>query len=460
MIAFSCLSLRDSGVLHDLHDGQLFSDNKELVTSFRHGGVHIQEGNKLVLRGHGLKRPVTLTYGEVISHEPSLAGRGTAVLHANPSTLWKSINLVVKVSWPGSGRVAENVFLATAMKTAKRGPKDKWAVNHLPRVLFAQDVVFDPDSTHAKVASLFDNAEFVDPGCGFTYERRTLRIIVQERLYPLKTLTNVKEIAQVLLDVACGMWFHLCLLSFAHICLVHRWLYLEAGILHRDFSLNNIMCRITERKNRKGVKERKVYGVLTDFDLASWKEHLDNDYKKTSQQRTGTPPFMAKGLLDGSEPLHMYRHDLESMFYIMLILASHYEIQSPTNGERGGLRVRQGQGLMELPYQDWFNQESYKTLAFLKGGFFSGPIELNLSPSFEKFRRWLTDLHRSFWQGISSRQDYKFELQRRKDEELEDEDMPGFDNETLGGHVHYSALINPVRRLKGELEGLVIRYDP
>jgi len=47
----------------------------------------------------------------------------------------------------------------------------------------------------------------------------------------------------------------------------------------------------------------------------------------------------------------------------------------------------------------------------------------------------------------------------RKDEGLEDEDIPPFDNETLGGHVHYSALINPVRRLKGGLEGLVIRYD-
>jgi hypothetical protein len=35
-----------------------------------------------------------------------------------------------------------------------------------------------------------------------------------------------------------------------------------------------------------------------------------------------------------------------------------------------------------------------------------------------------------------------------------------FDNETLGGHVNYSALINPVRSLKGELKGLDIRYDP
>ena len=69
---------------------------------------------------------------------------------------------------------------------------------------FAQGIVFDSDSTHEKVASLFDDAEFVDKNRKYKYERRTLRII-QERLYPLKTLTDVKDIGQVLLDVACSI---------------------------------------------------------------------------------------------------------------------------------------------------------------------------------------------------------------------------------------------------------------
>ena len=41
-----------------------------------------------------------------------------------------------------------------------------------------------------------------------------------------------------------------------------------------------------------------------------------------------------------------------------------------------------------------------------------------------------------------------------------DEVMPTFDDEMLGGHVDYSIPISPVRKLKGNLEGLVIRYDP
>jgi len=205
VIAFGRLSLRDNGILHNLHDSKLFRDNGNLPTSkLARGAVRIQEGNKLEFGGDEKTRPFTLTYGEVISHEPSLAGRSTAVLHAK-SSRWKRINLVVKISWPGSDRVAENEFLAKAVKTAKSTAANKWALNHLPRVLFAQDVVFDPDSTHERVASLFDNAEFVNEE--YKYERRTLRIIIQERLYPLKTLTNVKDIVQVLLDIACSTRF-------------------------------------------------------------------------------------------------------------------------------------------------------------------------------------------------------------------------------------------------------------
>ena len=43
---------------------------------------------------------------------------------------------------------------------------------------------------------------------------------------------------------------------------------------------------------------------------------------------------MAHGLLNF---LHLYRHDVEPLFYIMLILATHYKIQVPKEGESGGV---------------------------------------------------------------------------------------------------------------------------
>ena len=201
VIAFGRLSLSNNGILYDLHDSELFQDNKKLLTSdLTQGAVRVQEGNKLNFKING--RTITVTCGEVISHEPSLAGRSTAVLHATSARWWRT-NLVIKISWPGSNRVAENEFLARATEVADRTPH-KWALNHLPRIVFSQDVGFGEDSTHEKVARIFQKAEFVNGE--YEYERRTLRIIIQERLYPLKTLTNVRDIAQVLLDAACSMF--------------------------------------------------------------------------------------------------------------------------------------------------------------------------------------------------------------------------------------------------------------
>ena len=444
MIAFGRLTLGDDGILHNLHGGKLLGGNQKSPTrGVPRGAVRMQEGNELVFGGDGKTEPFTLTLGEVIYRERLvLAGRSTKVLHAK-SPRWKDVDLVVKISWPGSGWGMENEFLDKATSEAKGAAKDKWALKHLPRVFYAQDVVFGLDSTHERVASLFDEAEIINEE--YKHERRTLRIIIQERLYPLKKLTNVKDIAQVLLDVACGTYFRFVHWSpDAYVVLVHRWLYERVGILHRDLSLSNIMYRTI-----KG----KVHGVLTDYDIASWTRSLTGDHIKSLQQRVGTPPFMAIGLLDGSDALHLYRHDVESLFYVMVILTTHYEVRGHRKGETGGMRMRQG----ELPFEEWFDEPSYNELALFKKVFLLKRGCLELSPTFEDFRGWLMKLRKSFNRGFWANQG-----QWEEDmEEPCDKDTPTpFDDETLGGHVHYSALIGPVRHLKGKLKDLVIRYDP
>ncbi|KAF9780568.1 hypothetical protein BJ322DRAFT_1083849 [Thelephora terrestris] len=435
MIAFTRLSLCDNGILHNLTGSKLFQDNQQLVTSNEKSKVlSVQKGRKLELEKDG--KSLTLTYGDVISHEPSLVGRATAVLHAT-SPKWQDKDLVVKISWPGARRTSESEFLKKAIEEAKRTP-DQWAVNHLPGLLFDFDVDFDKDSTHGKVASMLEGAEFVETEKEYKYERRVLRILVQERLYALKTLTDVKEIAQVLLDIAC----------------IHWWLREKVGILHRDLSLNNIMYR---RINGK------VYGVLTDFDLSSWTASLTGDYKSTSQQRTGTPPYMAYELLKGTENLHLYRHDVESLFYIMLILASHHEIHIPQDmkKEAGGVRMRPD--IKRLPYARWFDQPLYEALADAKYRFLRDPAELDLSPSFEDFRDWIESIQSSFQKGLYAREGHKYRLQdfqkSRNKQSGASGVAPTFDGETLGGHVGYSMLIDSARGLRGELEGLIVRYD-
>ncbi|KAJ3762934.1 hypothetical protein EV360DRAFT_66714, partial [Lentinula raphanica] len=95
----------------------------------------------------------------------------------------------------------------------------------------------------------------------------------------------------------------------------HQWLYECAGILHRDLSIGNLMfCR----------KEGKVYGVLNDFDLSSTVDRMAQG--PSSKERTGTRPFMSPDLLDSHWKIgHLPRHDLESLFYIILCLVCRYD---------------------------------------------------------------------------------------------------------------------------------------
>ncbi|KAF9644498.1 hypothetical protein BDM02DRAFT_3272377 [Thelephora ganbajun] len=445
IIAFRRLSLKQNGILDTLT-----KNNTELVqkSEIPKDNKVVQEGNQLQLPGDKPQETFTVTLGDVISRDPATVGRSTVVLKAT-SDRWLETKLVVKISWPGSGRVPETDFLKKAYEEAEK-TDGKWATKHLPRLFYAKDVVFEKDSTFESVASLFTDAKFAKGG--YVYERRTLRIIIQEQLHPLKSLTNARHLGQVFLDIVC----------------VHRWLHDCPGILHRDLSPNNIMYRYIEDVNAEGEREQQVYGVLTDYDLSSWTKDLKTDYSRTSQQRTGTPPYMAQELLKGTSTTHLYRHDVESLFYIMLLMCGRHMI-GPTKGgpdTEAKFRIVMREG--NLPYQKWFSVRDYDTLGSIKGAFFADKRAIELSPAFEDFRAWLRDLRYCFFEGFKcklSDPSNQEETPRWKVKQaggsasgVKPAPIP-FDDETLGGYVDYSAIIEPTRYLKGELEGLMIRYD-
>ena len=197
IIAFSHLSFEQNGVLETLAKA-----NVELV---KNSGIPVdnevvQKGNQLEFQREGSEERFAVKLGNVIFRDPATVGRSTVVLEA-ASDLWPETELVVKISWPSSSRVRETDFLKKASDEAEKSP-GKWAKNHLPRVFYANDVVFDESSAIESVAHLFKNAKFVNGS--YAYEQRTLRVIVQERLYPFKSLSNVKDIGQVFLDIACS----------------------------------------------------------------------------------------------------------------------------------------------------------------------------------------------------------------------------------------------------------------
>jgi hypothetical protein len=96
------------------------------------------------------------------------------------------------------------------------------------------------------------------------------------------------------------------------VTLGHRNLYEHHHILHRDVSVFNIMIDDSPRPE---------CGFLIDLDLAIRRDRLA---ASGASHRTGTPDFMAVGLLDGNG--HTARHDLESFFYVLLWLSTYYTL--------------------------------------------------------------------------------------------------------------------------------------
>ena len=195
IIAFHRLSLAQNGILTSIVPKNVdLLSNADLQRTAR----VVQRGNELHFSGNEEHEAFKVELTDVISRDPAMIGRSTLVLNAK-SQKWKA-SLVIKISWPTSSRISETDFLTKANAMAQGD--HEWASKHLPKVYYAEDVAFDPDSTLGSVAGLLENAEFANGH--YAYERRTLRIIIQERLHPLKLLTNATDIGQVFLDVLCG----------------------------------------------------------------------------------------------------------------------------------------------------------------------------------------------------------------------------------------------------------------
>ena len=157
IIAYRRLSPEQNGIIETL-----FPKNLNLVQDSKISADDkvVQKGNVLVFTGNKPGEDFEVKRGETISRDPAVVGRSTAVV-GGTSGKWQKTGLVIKASWPGSGRVPETDFLEKAWVEAKK-TEDEWAIKHLPRMLHASDVTFKPKSTLELVARLFQDAELVD----------------------------------------------------------------------------------------------------------------------------------------------------------------------------------------------------------------------------------------------------------------------------------------------------------
>ncbi|KAF9013631.1 hypothetical protein BDZ89DRAFT_1118785, partial [Hymenopellis radicata] len=106
-------------------------------------------------------------------------------------------------------------------------------------------------------------------------------------------------------------------------------------------------------------------------------------------------------------PGHIYRHDLESIFYVMVIFFSRYEFNSATQSTSGlEERIKKRS---HPPLSDWLDPTlSWDRLASAKWDFmmhavrFDSPFHTNhiMSSSFGGFKGWIRALKHSLTQGF------------------------------------------------------------
>ena len=168
---------------------------------------------------------------------------------------------------------------------------------------------------------------------------------------------------------------------------------------------------------------------------------------------------MAKELLEGTSVTHLYRHDLESLFYIMLLTCARHTVdyaQDKSTKEPLQTVMQGGQP----PYQRWFDEQNYVVLGELKTALFSSKAPFQLPQHFAEFRWWLGSIKSLFGKGFRADVAHYEAVEAQQYLRCSADEIDSFDDETLGGYVTYPSFIEPVRGLKGKLEGLVIRYNP
>ncbi|KJA17116.1 hypothetical protein HYPSUDRAFT_206477 [Hypholoma sublateritium FD-334 SS-4] len=224
---------------------------------------------------------------------------------------------------------------------------------------------------------------------------RDLHVIVNPGYANIWKARNVDEFKKAFLD-----------------CLeCHYHCYTTGKVLHRDISENNLMIyrpgetdRVPDEVSEQYFvhsgtnapelnKPQPSHGILNDFDMASMlnEDEAINSGNSHHHHLTGTRPFMAYDLLDApsSTPtVHLYRHDLESFFYILVWAAAHYKYS------RGAL-------VTAPELAKWNGEDAQKLkLAFL----FMPPsksMEYCLPEFSDLWRAWITPLSRMFRNGIS-----------------------------------------------------------
>ncbi|PPQ97335.1 hypothetical protein CVT26_006569 [Gymnopilus dilepis] len=296
-----------------------------------------------------------------------------------------------------------------------------------------------------------------------TLKERDLHVLLSDQYQRLWEVGDIEEFKQVFLDCLeyqyQRLWEVGDIEEFKQVfldCLeCHYHAYTTGRVLHRDISENNLMVSILsnvkaptneERKNTSPISgstqagsstvvPRKV-GILNDFDMAAKVDNNGQVLVSSASHRTGTLPFMAVDLLKPSTPvIHVYRHDLESFFYVLVWASVHYDL------EHGKRKYHTPKEL-----QAWLDDGKARDS---KGSFYfdslssQDSILKHVSDEVKEkvWDVWVVPLHRLFKNAFHHRS-----IQ-------EDEHLP-CDHETLGGKITFETFMAAIGVRPRGLDGL------
>ncbi|KAJ3753087.1 hypothetical protein EV360DRAFT_74798 [Lentinula raphanica] len=373
--------------------------------------------------GTGQTRTVKLE--RVLFRSNGVLGRGTTVVRVECACArniccrkgcnWKGKKLILTLSYPGTSRVSEHEFMERCKELATGD--HAWVLNHQPEIYYTFDIPSTDESPQQRMCAKFRNI----------YQRRVIRGMIQEELKPLSSLETARECAQVFYDVV----------------QCHRWVWKYPKILHRDISQGDVMVRVKD-----GVK----YGVLSDWDLASWEGKPEQG--PTSQFWTGgTKPYMAH---EQQRPKwkgpHRYRHDLESVFYVMTLFTFLYS--TPSEKVLNAFDE-------DYHFERW-HQKDDEYLGSKKHNLIGEPEwDPPVTTFFTGFHSWLHALQRIFYFGFYQ-QSVQAVLRQQQPNIYQPtiQNLPAkqeFDDGTLGDYVSYDSVVFIIHQFEGTQ---LVTHDP
>ncbi|KAH9939899.1 hypothetical protein B0H21DRAFT_794881 [Amylocystis lapponica] len=357
-------------------------------------------------------------------------GRGTTVVPLEAISVapeWLGTDaLVAKMAWPHARRTPEENFI----RIVRRKLQEK-APGYLRHIVDVK-CFMTRNIKGMRLPRAFMGIELAE------IDKREFRLIIMKKYDHLDRVDNADEFRTV----------------FEHVVRAHHWVWTTSGVLHHDISTSNIMFYRDAN--------RHVVGVLCDWDMAEEKlsdgeyqasdahflsvrliprkdpaattvpqgrtlstideqddtpqtikgldQIIPGEHPPRPRYRTGTGRFIALDvLLEKEPPLHRYRYELESFFFLISYVCAVFDPKEhkfrPFSGawERGNL-----EDVSDAKLNFYMNWKSF---------------ESSFDHSHEDFRtlvdKWVTPLWRLFRSAAKKRTDIDDLVDSRNTEAME-----------------------------------------